>query len=93
MKIIIFSPPQTSRGESRKFAALADYNKVDDGELTMAEGDLLEVIKVGNEGWWYMRHLDTGAEGWAPASYLDHILTTRKTSHSTLSMSSLGKVI
>ena len=71
--------------------ALADYNRVDVGEISMKEGDLLEVLKIGNEGWWYVRLVGAGEEGWAPASYMDS--AKRRSSHSTFSMSSSGKVI
>ena len=37
--------------------ALADYHAVDGNEVTMREGDTLELIQVGHQGWWYVRHL------------------------------------
>ena len=68
---------------------LADYEKVDDQEVSLKEGDTVEVLKCGNEGWWYVHVVRTEEEGWAPASYLDCI--SRVASRSTLSVSSLGE--
>ena len=28
-------------------------------------------VQVGSEGWWFVRLVSTGDEGWAPASYLE----------------------
>ena len=74
-----------------QYIALADYNRVGSGEISMREGDILEVLKIGNEGWWFVRLRATGEEGWAPASYLDSL--KRRSTYSTNSMSSTGKVI
>ena len=64
---------------------------MDSNEIPLHENDIVELRKIGSEGWWYVRHTVTGEEGWAPASYLESV--KRRSSHSTLSMSSLGKVI
>jgi hypothetical protein len=71
------------------FIALADYPAMDPSELGLNEGDLVTVIKVGSAGWWYVRNLSNGDEGWSPASYLES--AKRLSSQSTLSMSSTGK--
>ena len=71
--------------------ALADYQPMDSNEIPLSEGDIVELRKIGSDGWWFVRHVVTGEEGWAPASYLESV--KRRSSHSTLSMSSLGKVL
>ena len=64
---------------------------MDSNEIPLSEGDIVELRKIGSDGWWFVRHVVTGEEGWAPASYLESV--KRRSSHSTLSMSSLGKVL
>ncbi|XP_046810056.1 uncharacterized protein LOC111688911 [Lucilia cuprina] len=64
-----------------KFVALADYVAVGHSEVSMREGDNVELLKVGCAGWWYVRILDTSSEGWTPAAYLESI--NRKSSRSS----------
>ncbi|KAM7344260.1 guanine nucleotide exchange factor DBS isoform 6-T10 [Cochliomyia hominivorax] len=64
-----------------KFVALADYVAVGHSEVSMREGDNVELLKVGCAGWWYVRILDTNSEGWTPAAYLESI--NRKSSRSS----------
>ncbi|XP_061402646.1 uncharacterized protein LOC133338494 [Musca vetustissima] len=64
-----------------KYVALADYVAVGHSEVSMREGDTVELLKVGCAGWWYVRILDTNAEGWTPAAYLESI--NRKSSRSS----------
>lgn len=52
----------------------------------MREGDNLELLKVGCAGWWFVKLITTGIEGWAPAAYLEPI--NRKTSRSSQSVNS-----
>ena len=85
----IFSCLQES--EYEEYVALADYQPMDSNEIPLSEGDIVELRKIGSDGWWFVRHVVTGEEGWAPASYLESV--KRRSSHSTLSMSSLGKVL
>ncbi|XP_055838288.1 guanine nucleotide exchange factor DBS isoform X2 [Episyrphus balteatus] len=64
-----------------KFIALADYNAMGHSEVSMREGDAVELLKVGCAGWWFVRILDTNSEGWSPAAYLESI--NRKSSRSS----------
>ncbi|XP_030369624.1 guanine nucleotide exchange factor DBS isoform X2 [Scaptodrosophila lebanonensis] len=64
-----------------KFVALADYTAMGHSEVSMREGETIELLKVGCAGWWYVRVLDTNAEGWSPAAYLESI--NRKSSRSS----------
>ena len=34
---------------------LADYSALSDRELSMQEGEIVELIKIGCGGWWYVR--------------------------------------
>ncbi|XP_046621316.1 guanine nucleotide exchange factor DBS-like isoform X1 [Neodiprion virginianus] len=69
-----------------RYIALADYCAVGESEVTMHEGDSLELLKVGCAGWWFVKLISTGLEGWAPAAYLEPI--SRKTSRSCQSVNS-----
>lgn len=40
-----------------KFASLADYCAMGNSEVSMKEGDLVELKKVGCAGWWFVRVL------------------------------------
>ncbi|XP_034943713.1 guanine nucleotide exchange factor DBS-like isoform X2 [Chelonus insularis] len=69
-----------------RYIALADYCAMGQSEVTMREGDHLELLKVGCAGWWFVKLLKTSIEGWAPAAYLEPV--SRKTSRSSQSVSS-----
>uniref|UniRef100_A0A0B6YY99 SH3 domain-containing protein n=1 Tax=Arion vulgaris TaxID=1028688 RepID=A0A0B6YY99_9EUPU len=55
------------------FVSLGDYFVVDPTELGLAEGDEVEVTRVGTNGWWYARHLRTCQEGWVPSTFLEPV--------------------
>ncbi|XP_046575410.1 myosin-1-like [Haliotis rubra] len=55
-------------------------------ELGLREGDLVEVLSVGTNGWWYAKHLTSYLEGWVPSTYLE---STRRTLPSDSSTESL----
>jgi hypothetical protein len=38
-----------------RFTALADYCAVGHSEVSMHEGDVVELVKVGCAGWWYIK--------------------------------------
>ena len=75
------------------YIALADYEALEAGELPMREADTVEVIKMGSEGWWYVRNTASGQAGWVPATFLDS--AKRHSTHSNLSSTGSlpGKVI
>ena len=39
-------------------------------ELPLAEGGVVEVLRVGAGGWWFARDASTQAQGWVPSTYL-----------------------
>lgn len=53
------------------YLAIASYSAVENTEVSFQEGDTLELLRVGQEGWWFSRHTGTAQEGWVPASYLE----------------------
>ncbi|KAG1682081.1 Guanine nucleotide exchange factor DBS [Nymphon striatum] len=58
-----------------RYFALEDYNAVDVGEVSMREGDIVEVVRVGCAGYWYVKLTNSYSEGWVPASYLERLIT------------------
>ncbi|XP_057302038.1 guanine nucleotide exchange factor DBS-like [Hydractinia symbiolongicarpus] len=53
------------------FVAIADYSAVEESELSFNAGDLLNLIKEGDGGWWYCKDCKSLKEGWAPCGYLE----------------------
>ena len=45
----------TADTEPGLYRVLADYSALSDRELSMQEGEVVELIKVGCGGWWYVR--------------------------------------
>ncbi|KAF1322225.1 Ste/ste11 protein kinase, partial [Globisporangium splendens] len=69
--------------------AIADYASADPNELSMAEGDTLEVLEMRSPGWWRgrlqtkQRDDDTDdtaiAVGWFPCTYIEWIASSANT--------------
>ncbi|KXJ20410.1 Guanine nucleotide exchange factor DBS [Exaiptasia diaphana] len=53
------------------YSVIASYSAVEQGELSIRERAAIEVLRLGNDGWWYARDVATNQEGWVPASYLE----------------------
>lgn len=79
--------------EYQQFLVLADYVAMEVTETNLHEGDVVDVIKIGSEGWWFVHNLASREEGWAPASYLEsNKRRSTYSTHSTVSEDSCGKV-
>ena len=60
--------------EPVRYRALADYTALTSRELNLHQGELLELLKVGCAGWWFVRlHSYPFTEGWAPSTYLEKL--------------------
>ncbi|XP_031630379.1 uncharacterized protein LOC116345285 isoform X1 [Contarinia nasturtii] len=67
-------PNAEDTAPGNRFVSLADYCAMGHSEVSMKEGDVVELLKIGCAGWWFIRDLsNNGAEGWAPAAFLDPI--------------------
>ncbi|XP_073991103.1 guanine nucleotide exchange factor DBS-like isoform X4 [Rhodnius prolixus] len=81
---------ETFSNQGSRYRVLADYAAVGHSELSMQEGDLVTLVKVGCAGWWYVRLYGAmegiRKEGWVPAAYLEHC--GRKSSRSCHSVTS-----
>lgn len=69
-----------------KFRALGDFHTNNQSEMSFREGDIIEVLRAGSNGWWFARHTASNKEGWAPANYLEPV----PRSNSQFSVSSIG---
>lgn len=41
--------------QNGRYVALADYCAIGNSEVNMKEGDVVELLKVGCAGWWFVR--------------------------------------
>uniref|UniRef100_A0A8B9QEV6 MCF.2 cell line derived transforming sequence like n=1 Tax=Apteryx owenii TaxID=8824 RepID=A0A8B9QEV6_APTOW len=53
-----------------KYTVVTDYEKGVSEEFTVKSGDLVQLIREGEDGLWYVKNLSTGREGWIPANNL-----------------------
>lgn len=72
----LLASPQCLTQQGSRYVSLADYCAMGHSEVSMKEGDAVELLKIGCAGWWFVKVLgdSTGsnlAEGWAPAAYLE----------------------
>ena len=58
----------------QRFVVLADYMALTSREIDLNEDEVVELIKVGCAGWWYVRITTYPyPEGWAPSTYLEKL--------------------
>ncbi|XP_050389701.2 guanine nucleotide exchange factor DBS isoform X1 [Patella vulgata] len=65
--------PKIEPSFRQQFMSLADYFPVDVSEIGLKDGDIVEILRVGTNGWWFARHMTEGTEGWVPSTYLEPI--------------------
>lgn len=54
-----------------QYRALADYQAAGQGEVSLHQGDVVDVTEKNDTGWWFVKIGER--EGWAPSSYLDSL--------------------
>uniref|UniRef100_A0A182NHA7 SH3 domain-containing protein n=1 Tax=Anopheles dirus TaxID=7168 RepID=A0A182NHA7_9DIPT len=69
-----FTTVEDSVVPGHKFVSLADYCAMGNSEVSMKEAEVVELLKVGCAGWWFVKVIATGLEGWAPAAYLEPVI-------------------
>ena len=63
--------------EVARYRALADYTALTSRELNLHQGEVVELVKMGCAGWWFVRLLSYPfTEGWAPSTYLQKLHNT-----------------
>jgi hypothetical protein len=58
---------------NRKFLCIKSYKPIQMGELDVKKGDILEILSVGEQGFWEGKNLTTGNEGWFPSDCIEEI--------------------
>ncbi|XP_042281331.1 guanine nucleotide exchange factor DBS isoform X9 [Thunnus maccoyii] len=67
------SDPEDDNGKklcAGKYTVMADYEKGGAQELSVKSGDMVQLIKEGDDGQWFVRNLSTTKEGWIAAANL-----------------------
>ncbi|XP_056287598.1 guanine nucleotide exchange factor DBS isoform X4 [Pseudoliparis swirei] len=69
------------------YTVVADCEKAGPQELSVTSGDMVQLIREGEEGQWFVKNLRSGKEGWVAAA---NLLTLLSESKSSQSLSSSG---
>lgn len=57
--------------EGSRYSATASYKALESTVLSFQQGDIMELLEVGPDGWWHARHTATKQVGWVPANHLE----------------------
>ncbi|XP_010392622.1 guanine nucleotide exchange factor DBS isoform X4 [Corvus cornix cornix] len=71
-----------------KYTVVTDYDKGVSEEFTVKSGDLVQLIREGEDGLWFVKNLSSGREGWIPASNLLMLIGNSKSAQSLSSSES-----
>ncbi|XP_026724356.1 guanine nucleotide exchange factor DBS isoform X7 [Athene cunicularia] len=71
-----------------KYTVVTDYEKGISEEFTVKSGDLVQLIREGEDGLWYVKNLSTGREGWIPANNVLMLIGNSKSAQSLSSSES-----
>uniref|UniRef100_A0A8B9R1E0 MCF.2 cell line derived transforming sequence like n=1 Tax=Anas platyrhynchos TaxID=8839 RepID=A0A8B9R1E0_ANAPL len=71
-----------------KYTVVTDYERGVSEEFTVKSGDLVQLIREGEDELWYVKNLSTGREGWIPASNLLMLIGNSKSAQSLSSSES-----
>ena len=66
-----------------KYVAVASFVGEETGEVSLEDGEEVEVLQKEASGWWYVRN--DFCEGWAPSAFLEPAQSSRSASPETLS--------
>uniref|UniRef100_A0A8C2TYK7 MCF.2 cell line derived transforming sequence like n=1 Tax=Coturnix japonica TaxID=93934 RepID=A0A8C2TYK7_COTJA len=73
-----------------KYTVVTDYEKGVSEEFAVKGGDVVQLIREGEDGLWYVKNLTSGREGWIPANNLLMLIGNSK---SAQSLSSSGRLL
>ncbi|KAM4711179.1 guanine nucleotide exchange factor DBS isoform 3-T3 [Anableps anableps] len=65
-----------------KYTVVADCEKAGPQELSVKSGDMVQLIREGEEGQWFVKNLRSGKEGWVAAANLLSLISESKSSQS-----------
>uniref|UniRef100_A0A671VCM3 MCF.2 cell line derived transforming sequence like n=1 Tax=Sparus aurata TaxID=8175 RepID=A0A671VCM3_SPAAU len=72
-----------------KYTVVTDCEKAGPQELSVKSGDMVQLIREGEDGQWFVKNLRTSKEGWVAAANLLSLISESKSSQS---LSSSGTV-
>ncbi|KAM9327952.1 guanine nucleotide exchange factor DBS isoform 2-T2 [Pholidichthys leucotaenia] len=65
-----------------KYTVVADWEKAGPQELSVKSGDMVQLIREGEDGQWFVRNLRNSKEGWVAAANLLSLISESKSSQS-----------
>ncbi|XP_016533586.1 guanine nucleotide exchange factor DBS isoform X2 [Poecilia formosa] len=65
-----------------KYSVVADCEKAGPQELSVKSGDMVQLIREGEDGQWFVKNLHSGKEGWVAAANLLSLISESKSSQS-----------
>lgn len=65
-----------------KYTVVADCEKAGPQELSVKSGDMVQLIKEGDDGQWFVKNLRSSKEGWVAAANLLSLISESKSSQS-----------
>ncbi|XP_022596729.1 guanine nucleotide exchange factor DBS-like isoform X1 [Seriola dumerili] len=87
------SDPEDENGKklcAGKYTVIADYEKSNSQELSVKNGDMVQLVKEGDDGQWFVRNLSTSKEGWIAAANLITLIGKSKSCQSLTSSEGSG---
>ncbi|CAL8308769.1 unnamed protein product [Merluccius merluccius] len=81
----VTSDPEDDGGKKPspgKYTVMADCEKAGPQELSVKSGDVVQLIREGEEGQWFVKNLRSGKEGWASSANLLALASESKSSQS-----------
>uniref|UniRef100_A0A667ZRY6 MCF.2 cell line derived transforming sequence like n=1 Tax=Myripristis murdjan TaxID=586833 RepID=A0A667ZRY6_9TELE len=73
-----------------KYTVVADYERGGAQELSVKSGDMVQLVKEGDDGQWFVRNLRTSKEGWVAAANLLTLIGESKSCQSLTSSEGSG---
>ncbi|KAM9344031.1 guanine nucleotide exchange factor DBS [Pholidichthys leucotaenia] len=87
------SDPEEENGKklcAGKYTVTADYEKGGAQELSVKTGDVVQLVKEGHDGQWFVHNLNTSKEGWIAAANLINLIGKSKSCQSLTSSEGSG---
>ncbi|XP_051260532.1 guanine nucleotide exchange factor DBS isoform X3 [Dicentrarchus labrax] len=87
------SDPEDDNGKklcAGKYTVMADYEKGGAQELSVKSGDMVQLVKEGDDGQWFVHNLSTSKEGWIAAANLIKLIGKSKSCQSLTSSEGSG---
>uniref|UniRef100_A0A665UWS3 Mcf.2 cell line derived transforming sequence-like b n=1 Tax=Echeneis naucrates TaxID=173247 RepID=A0A665UWS3_ECHNA len=73
-----------------KYTVIADYEKGNAKELSVKNGDVVQLVREGDDGQWFVRNLSSSKEGWIAAANLIALIGKSKSCQSLTSSEGSG---